>query len=287
MEAGANLETILLRNEDNQPFTERKDFTNSGKLAPDHVSELILESLNISIEGKIPLQVSGDGNCLFNALSVCLVGTEILSSEIRVRTCLELIKNRKAYQNLSNAKELFLVSPNYEDACKAAACKGQFSSAWTMVAAATVIGCPIQSVYPPRNGILDQTVRILNTVFSPLKSKSNAKFKSKTDPILIMWTSTAFAFTGTWVTNHFVPLISTSREHILDIDSIEEFPPPLNSTKVNDSCSACPTIFDDTPILRNAEASEAEYQAQNLKRRFHHKFILQQTRSLKSRHPSL
>ena len=46
----------------------------------------------------------------------------------------------------------------------------------------------------------------------------------------------------------------------MDIDSIEEFP-RLNSTKVNDSCSACPTIFDDTPILRNAEASEAEYQA--------------------------
>ena len=68
------------------------------------------------------------------------------------------------------------------------------------------------------------------------------------------------AFTGTWVTNHFVPLISTTHEHILDIDNIEEFP-PLNSTKVNDSCSACPTIFDDTPILRNTEASETEYQA--------------------------
>ena len=43
--------------------------------------------------------------------------------------------------------------------------------------------------------------------------------------------------------------------YALDVD---EFP-PLNSTTVNESCNACPTIFDDTPILRNADGIEFSY----------------------------
>ena len=41
-----------------------------------------------------PLYVDGDGNCMFNALSVLLVGSQVLSVELRVRTCLELVDQR-------------------------------------------------------------------------------------------------------------------------------------------------------------------------------------------------
>ena len=132
------------------------------------------------------------------------------------------------------------MSPNYDESCRNAAKLGEWSSAWTIMAAATVIGCPIHSVYPTMNGILDSCVGILNHVFYPAGSKS-----SKSEPIKILWTSTTLANRNTWVPNHFVPLILKSSEvSIIDLDSFSEFP-PLNSTKLNDT-NSCPTIFDTT-----------------------------------------
>ena len=245
MEAGASLETVLLRSENLTPITNRKDLVYSANLIADRVSEQILASLNMSVARRTPIYVSGDGNCLYNAISVGICGNESLSAEIRVRTCLELIKNRHAYRNAPNSRELFFVSPNYDDAVTSSACKGKFGCAWEMQAAATVIGRPIQSVYPPRNGLLDKAIGILNTVFTPVSSKS------KKEPLLIMWSNAVFSFVGSWLPNHFVPLVDTKSDSILDIYDVDAFP-PLNST-VNESCSACPTIFDETPILRNQE----------------------------------
>ena len=158
---------------------------------------------------------------------------------------MELIKNRHVYRNAPNSRELFFVSPNYDDAVTSSACKGKFVCAWEMQAATTVIGRPIQSMYPPRNGLLDKAIGILNTVFTPVSSKS------KKEPLLIMWSNAVFSFVGSWLPNHFVPLVDTKSDSILNIYDVDAFP-PLNST-VNESCSACPTIFDETPILRNQE----------------------------------
>ena len=142
-----------------------------------------------------------------------------------------------------------MVTPNYDDAIKASEFKGKFASAWEMQAAATVIGCQIQFVYPPRNGLIDKTVDILNTLFSPVSSKS------KKDPIIIMWTSMMYSFISLWMPNHFVPLIETHSNSVLDIYDVDDFP-PLNSTVANDSCNVCPTIFDETPIMRNPEVCD-------------------------------
>ena len=252
LEAGASLEMILLRGEKTTPLINRKDLVYSSDFSTDRVSKQILDSLNMSVAGRTPVYVSGDGNCLYNAISVGICGNESLSTELRVRTCLELIKNRHAYRNAPNARDLFFVSPNYDDAIKSSACKGKYACAWEMQAAATVVGCPIQSVYPPRNGLLDKAIGILNTVFTPVSSKS------KKDPLVIMWSSARYSFVGSWLPNHFVPLIDTKPDSVLDIFDVDEFP-PLNSTTVNESCNACPTIFDDTPILRNADGIEFSY----------------------------
>jgi hypothetical protein len=37
-----------------------------------------------------------------------------------------------------------------------------------MLAASSVVSCPIQSVYPPRNGFLDKAIGILHTIFNPM-----------------------------------------------------------------------------------------------------------------------
>lgn len=63
--------------------------------------------------------------------------------------------------------ELALVSPSIEEACQTAAIDDYFSSTWTVLAAGTVLRCLIQSVYPPRNRILDKSVGILKKTFDP------------------------------------------------------------------------------------------------------------------------
>ena len=73
--------------------------------------------------------VSGDGNCLFNSLSVGLVGHEKFAKEIRVRTCLEMVLNWHAYYDGPNAKKngrLLEVTDSYDEACTVASRKGAF-----------------------------------------------------------------------------------------------------------------------------------------------------------------
>ena len=108
LEAGARVERILLRNENCKPLSSRNDFNYqpSSSLATDRVSKLILENHKITFDGKSPAHVSGDGNCLFNSLSVGLVGHEKLAPEIRVKTCLEMFFNRHAYYDGPNVKEM-------------------------------------------------------------------------------------------------------------------------------------------------------------------------------------
>ena len=78
---------------------------------------------------------------------------------------------------------------------------------------------------------------VVNTTFTPVSSKSKA------DPIIILWISSSYNFSKTWLPNHFVPLVSTGKDSmVIDLDSLEDFP-PLNSTIGNTSCNACPTMF--------------------------------------------
>ena len=82
---GSRVEQILLRNENLEQMCCRNDlrYTAVSCLTEDRTSNQILESLKMSIENKIPIYVSGDGNCLFNAISVSLVGSEKLATQIR------------------------------------------------------------------------------------------------------------------------------------------------------------------------------------------------------------
>ena len=131
----------------------------------------------------MPVQVTGDGNCLFNSMSVALVGNESMSVELRVRTCIELNENCDAYEQCPEHHELRFVSPSVATACKQTAIDGQWSSAWVIKTASSVVAIPIQSVYPAKNGPFDKTVGILNTITYPLGKRA-----SRLEPVIIAWT---------------------------------------------------------------------------------------------------
>ncbi len=167
---------------------------------------------------RLPAAVPADGNCLFHALSTAITGDTSLSEELRVRTCIEMVVNKDLYEKKHKNTGVKLASPDYRIAVKECAIDGKFSSAWTIDAAASVLGTKILSIYPPVNGLLDKTVSILHRRFSPNKDRSLRP------PIVLMWSSVSRPRTGvTWLPNHFVPLLLTKPPEVVDMtESVEK-----------------------------------------------------------------
>ena len=132
---------------------------------------------------RLPAKVPEDGNCLFHALSIAIAGDTSLTPELRVRTCIEMVTNKNSYLKKHRNTGIKFVSPDFSEAVKDCSRDKEYSSAWTIDAAATVLQRNIKSIYPPVNGLLDKTVSILNTTFTPNPDCS------KTPPIFLMWTN--------------------------------------------------------------------------------------------------
>jgi len=74
----------------------------------DSYSQSIL--LEIAAPGEaqfLTVSVTGDGNCLFNAASIHVIGNESLAQELRVRTSLEMLHNEDLYQS-NNQESCFV-----------------------------------------------------------------------------------------------------------------------------------------------------------------------------------
>lgn len=180
-------------------------------------------------EGKTSLKTTGDGNCLFNSISILLTGEETLSVELRLRTCLELAfninfyathaifqqqiktKNGKAFykaedlfdtvafgktsskaidkEGFHKALEIEIMQTSYD---------GKFSGILQVAALSSVIGCPINMVYP------NQNFHLL-TMFQGLISPRNECCPKQ---ITLMWSCTNGCLElEKFTANHFVPLI--------------------------------------------------------------------------------
>ena len=123
---------------------------------------------------------------MFDAVSFALCGSEVLSTELRLRACIEMVLKRDNYTSLTIAKRLIWVSPNYISSVHDCASKHGFSSIWTLFALADVIGIPIQSIYLPINGIKYLSYITLNLTAIP----RNCVYD--TVQVIIMWTRTAY-----------------------------------------------------------------------------------------------
>ena len=64
---------------------------------------------------RLPLKTRGDGNCLFNAISLVLFGNEEAATELRVRTCLELVENQGWYENSYESSRIMWTSTMPKD----------------------------------------------------------------------------------------------------------------------------------------------------------------------------
>ena len=124
------------------------------------------------------------------------------------------------------------VSPDYDESCLDCARLGNFSSAWTIQAAATVLKRELSCTYPPVNGILDKAHKILDTIFKPRIQLSMAGVK-------IMWTHTGPPNrTGIWTTlNHFVPLLPPTEPPCIILENSVSFRQLLTFSCYTSTCN--------------------------------------------------
>ena len=220
----------------------------------DRISESYLKRCNVHDLG-VPYTAADNGSCLFNSVSLSLCGSQEMATELRVRTCIEIVMKKNAITALPIASNLTWVSPNYITSVMDCASQSGWSSIWTIFALAEAIGRPIQSIYLPLNGLNDFSYKFLNLSVIPQNCKD------PNDQITVMWTRTTFHDPSkTFVPNHFAPLIKdppTTAPAMPIIQSYEEFP-PLSSTPVSEAVPPKPMM---SPIdhIKIPDSTRASY----------------------------
>lgn len=179
-----------------------------SELATDELSKLLLPC-DIPREHEEVLKVCktlGNGNCLYNAVSLVLSGNNSLSTYLGILTACELYLNANRYINHDKVTET-LLSPEFmtkdrrnafamvlpageisEDSFESQVMKEALTTCedkkWSglihIMALSSVLGVPIRSVYPDTNiGIRS----LFNGLVLPVGKESNSK-----NTIDIMWT---------------------------------------------------------------------------------------------------
>ena len=162
------------------PFKDYGKNSVSAEFAEvDRQDQHILMRSQLSEVG-IPALATGDGNCLFNSMSIALTADEVLEPELRLRTAIEMSHNQDQYKNREDFNDLMSCSPSYEESLTVACTDRAYMSIWNVTALSSVVGNPVHSVYPPMSGEKDKRPPILNKVFSTDENKHK-------NSIFIMW----------------------------------------------------------------------------------------------------
>ncbi|CAM4986395.1 unnamed protein product [Rotaria socialis] len=169
----------------------------------DQEAKLYLQQASLDVQNMIPIEVAADSNCLYNSI-ICLSGNIALtSSELRVRTLIELVKNEIFYNN----RFMHIVGP-LNEVMKNIARNFAFSELYEIAALSNVLKCNIRSIYP----IIDYRphLHIMNSTFE------HAQYSIVSKAICLFWTHTESEIdarrsnAGNWSPNHFVPLLLPS-----------------------------------------------------------------------------
>ena len=94
------------------PFDLYGQSSISGEFAQYILNKCRLQNLGI------PSMTTGDGNCLFNAVSIALTGNEDCAAELRLRTSVEMALNADTYQRCLDYDQLMTHSLSYSASMK-------------------------------------------------------------------------------------------------------------------------------------------------------------------------
>ena len=132
---------------------------------------LLDDYTELSGHDAIPVEVVGDGNCMFHAIHAFYSTMSI--DEIRCHCLIELCTHEQYYDTIRMSNGLDLVDDEcVQDHVIRILNNNQYTGILTLAAVANVLNRPITSVYPKVNDV-DEYFNILNTnFFSTRKIKS-------------------------------------------------------------------------------------------------------------------
>ena len=173
------------------------DFSNErcfDKSALDHVAKRLLPN---DCHVLFPVFTKGDGNFLYNSISLLLTGEQFqLLTELRIKVVGEMVKNRSFY----NAGDFLKYgADNFEEDMLDSMRGETYSSFRHMYALTDVVCCNIRSVYPESKNSFGKR-NDLNVTISPLVKTENTAS--------ILWShKTDMDLKNDWQPNHFFRLI--------------------------------------------------------------------------------
>ncbi|XP_029605012.1 vertnin-like [Salmo trutta] len=196
--------------------------------------------------GLLPLVCKGEGNLLFDAASMLLVGTTILSLELQVRTVVEMLLWKRYYlggmidskvmlqaarfslcaeesQDMLNLP-LSVLEAIFDADVKASCFPGSYANMWHLYALSSVLQCNIYSVYPMYN------LKIRPYFNRLIRPRSYPK---DTDPITIhiMWSGELEGGSSRFRPRVFVALVHSS-DLQMGSPNDEQRVPPLKTLEL-------------------------------------------------------
>jgi len=237
MRARADSELNLLRFYDNVALPDVVRVCATNFNVHSQSVELLRDYSPWLLDNFIPVDVAGDGNCLFRAVSLALCGTETHHVQLHLLATIEALLHRDVYDNTSvNYYEPYkvddrLVLSDYSTFVTDIVVNGKYSDMHTVLAISAVVQKPIQTRWP---------IRPSDAWDVPLTKLVTGRDVQTSNPVKIWWTIGAQHYSGknTRLTlNNFVPL--------------------LHDTAVSDACLQEKTCDkDDSGAEKNAVAPE-------------------------------
>ena len=143
-----------------------------------------------------------DGNCLFNAVSICLFGSEMYRNLLRLKTLKYIGNNFEILKESGRLPTSDCLKETMLDCAKDYA----WSNILTVFCLAQALQIKINAVYPPVNGICDMNYLTLPKVLEPMNGLPLKE-------IYLMWSSAEkYEISGNFQPNHFVPLLEKTSQ---------------------------------------------------------------------------
>ncbi|XP_046554961.1 uncharacterized protein LOC124264267 isoform X2 [Haliotis rubra] len=249
------------------PYKDLKVDIPSVKILPDDLDD---------VRELYPCSVKADGNCLPSVGSVYAYGTIDRTSEMRVRIVTELALNEDLYLDRNflqngrcpaNAKNWPKIYAQYSDLfihgtrltddivrdilrleILKISVNYAFMGIWQIHALASVLKCPLYSVYPKLGAPCVR--KDLQRVIMPRQLAT-----TNTLPLYVLWTSTRNDMPNThWIPNHFVAVLAKNDAYFSMTSKV-----PLEST--------CPESSEPSTKAVEPSTEEVELSTETMKPR--------------------
>lgn len=207
------------------PIVVRSDLSVRGLKANIDATAQNLLPDGIPGEDKVPVDITGDGNCLPRCASLLAFGSQDYHREIRLRIGLDMVINKSLYlndnylslglppgktltaQNIAQFSDFYCgdnssqgVASVYDEEMKSIQKDATYMGLWQLFAVSNVLKVPVYSVYPSKGN--PAIVSDIHRLILPKETSSSVP------AVYIMWTSTRSDMKkGHWLPNHFVVLL--------------------------------------------------------------------------------